>query len=355
MVKKDRAVLNLANSLTIARMLLAPVFSALIFMEMYISAFIVILIATLTDFLDGHIARIWKMQTRLGKMLDPLADKVIISFAIITLLVKLDFPLWAGIPIILRDIILFSGGLVYLSKNRKKVLKPNLLGKITTFFQMSAIVVYVVNINDIIKNGLLVLTLAFTFISAYVYFIKGYRLFFTKKKKRVNLPNKITIFRILAIPVFIAFLLSSFEYKNIVATVLFIIIALSDALDGYIARKRYQVTSFGKLVDPLADKLLVSSALIFLIGKGIQPWIAYVIIAREFAVTGIRMIALTKNYTIPAKLSGKVKTVTQIIAITAVLLKLSFGYHLMIIAVIITIYSGIEYIWYARHFFKELA
>jgi CDP-diacylglycerol--glycerol-3-phosphate 3-phosphatidyltransferase len=359
--KKDKAVLNLANGLSVARMLLAPVFMIVVFKGMYAQGVIIILIATLTDFLDGHIARIWNMQTRLGKMLDPLADKVIIIFAILTLLIKLNFPIWIGLIIISRDLILLTGSIIFLYKHKRKTLNPNMLGKISTFFQMSTVVLYAFNVYNIVTINILTIiflffTVIFTLASATVYFVKGYSLFFKKKKKiRINLANRITITRIIAIPIFIVFLLSNIPLKEIIAAILFSIIAMTDALDGYIARKRRQITDFGKLIDPLADKLLVSAALIFLVGKGISAWIAYTIIAREFVVTGLRMIAVTKHQTLEARKSGKIKTVIQVIAIIAVLLKFQFAPHLMIVAVIITIYSGLEYLWEFRHLVKELS
>ncbi|MCK5282981.1 MAG: CDP-diacylglycerol--glycerol-3-phosphate 3-phosphatidyltransferase [Nanoarchaeota archaeon] len=358
--KKDKTTLNLANALSILRMVLAPFFMIEVFNGNYRIAFVIIFIAILTDFLDGHIARIWKMQTRLGKMLDPAADKIIIFFAIITLMIKFGFPPLLGIIIIARDLMFVPGSILFLYRNKNKVLVPNLLGKISTFFQMASILFYILyiateRINIVFINILLGITLFITLFSLVVYFIKGHRLFYGKRKSRINLPNKITLIRIALIPIFIAFLLSSIRFKEIVAAIIFILLALSDALDGYLARKRGQITSFGKLIDPLADKLLVTSALIFLIGKGIEPWMAYTIIAREFAVTGVRMIAATKNQILPARKSGKVKTVVQVVAITAVLLNISFSNQFMIIAVIVTVYSGIEYIWIGRHLFKELA
>ncbi len=258
-------------------MILGPVFMVAVFRGLYKEAFIIILIATLTDFLDGHIARIWKMQTRIGKMLDPLADKVVILCGVIALLIKFNFPIWIGVLIILRDFMILLAAIIYLSKNKKKILKPNLLGKITTFFQMSAVVLFILNINNTIKTTVVFLALFFTLASWIVYMIKGYNLFFNKRKRepKINLPNKITILRITFIPIFVVFLLSDTQFnKEIIATTIFIILALSDALDGYIARKRRQITNFGKLIDPLADKLLVSAALIFLIGRGIEPWMA---------------------------------------------------------------------------------
>src|SRR3989344_8884038 len=108
-------------------------------------------------------------------------------------------------------------------------------------------------------------------------------------------PNQITIIRILLIPVFIYFLISEPPYKDYLAAFVFIVLSLSDALDGYIARKRKQITELGKLIDPIADKLLISAALIFLIGKGIPLWMGIVIILREWIITGLRMIFVSKG------------------------------------------------------------
>jgi CDP-diacylglycerol--glycerol-3-phosphate 3-phosphatidyltransferase len=354
MVDKDKTALNVANGLSLLRILFAPLFMYMVFTDRYLAAVAVLIIATLSDFLDGQIARIWNMQTRVGKMLDPIADKAIIFFAALTLMIKFHFPLWLGILIVSRDLILFFGSVAYLMQNKKKILLPNLLGKVTTFVQMTTIVAYVLAIPISIKHILILLTAVLTIISGIVYFYKGYYLFFRKGRSGLNLPNKITIARILAIPIFIAFLIADMPYRETVAAAIFILLALSDAVDGYIARKRNQITSFGKLIDPLADKLLVSSALIFLIGKGIPAWMAFVIIAREFAVTGLRTVALTKQMTIQANFSGKVKTVSQIIGITMVILALPYAWEVMLIATLITIYSGIEYFWLGRNLFKEL-
>ena len=353
--KKETSGINFANWLSITRMLLAPIFMWAIFSGYYITGLVLIFLAISTDFIDGHIARAWKMQTRLGKMLDPIADKVIIFFAVLALMLKFNFPIWVGLIIISRDLILFFGSMVFLYRNRKKTLVPNLLGKITTFIQMTTIVIYPLDTGEIVKVTAISLTVIFTLLSGFVYFVKGYKLLSRKPSIKINLPNKITITRILAIPVFIAIMLTDLPYTHILAAIVFIMLALTDALDGYMARKRRQITSFGKFIDPLADKLLISAALIFLIGKGVEPWIAFVIIAREFAVTGLRTVAMARNIELPAKMSGKVKTVAQVIAITAVFVKLPISTNLMAIAVIITIYSGIEYFWNSRHLLKELA
>lgn len=169
----------------------------------------------------------------------------------------------------------------------------------------------------------------------------------------MNLPNKITILRILLIPIFITLFYIKIKYIEYIAAIVFIILALTDALDGYIARKKKQVTKLGKLIDPLADKLLISAALIFLIGRGVPPWMAFIIIAREFAVTGLRLSAQSKNITIPSSKWGKTKTISQIVAIVAVIINFPFNWWFMLIAVILTLTSGIDYFIKTRRFLKE--
>jgi len=162
-------------------------------------------------------------------------------------------------------------------------------------------------------------------------------------KNLFSKPNQITFIRILLIPVFVAFLLTDLQYKNYIAAFIFIVLSLSDALDGYIARKHKQITGIGKILDPIADKLLISAALIFLIGR-IQLWMAIVIIARELIITIARLFFLSKKVVIPASILGKIKTISQIIAILAVILNIPFNLWLMFIAVIITVVSGLDYL-----------
>ena len=136
-----------------------------------------------------------------------------------------------------------------------------------------------------------------------------------------TVPNLLTVFRILLVPVLIAALLSGIESGDIVAAVVFGIASLTDALDGYIARRNKDVTTFGKLMDPLADKLLVTSALVSLVSLDrLQAWVAMVIIAREFAVTGLRQPAMEHGEVIHASGWGKVKTAAQIAMVLALIL-----------------------------------
>jgi CDP-diacylglycerol--glycerol-3-phosphate 3-phosphatidyltransferase len=179
---------------------------------------------------------------------------------------------------------------------------------------------------------------------------------FTRQSENTpkNLANKITVARILAIPIFIIILCVNFKYNYYSAALVFVILASLDWLDGYVARKYDQVTAVGAMLDPLADKLLVSAALIFLIDKGVDAWMAYVILARELIITGLRSLVMAKGGNMPARVSGKVKTVSQIIAIVTVLLAIPYSWYFMLAATIITIYSGIEYLWVSRRVLKDI-
>lgn len=144
----------------------------------------------------------------------------------------------------------------------------------------------------------------------------------------MNLANKLTILRMLLIPFFLIFItLEGLTYGKIIAIVIFIVASITDKLDGYIARTRNQITRFGKFMDPLADKLLVTAALISLVEYHIIPsWVAMIIIAREFAVTGLRAVAASEGIVIAASPWGKIKTVTQIIAIILALINLNYNH-----------------------------
>ena len=169
----------------------------------------------------------------------------------------------------------------------------------------------------------------------------------------MNLANLITFGRILAIPVFILILSVDIPAKAWIAAAVFALIAATDALDGWVARKRREITTLGTFIDPLADKLLIAAALIFLIGKGVEAWMAYAIIAREFAVTGLRLIASKKGVVIAARALGKFKTVAQVIAVLWVMLPLPHGWWAMLIAVILTLVSGVEYFIRGRRLLKD--
>ena len=163
-------------------------------------------------------------------------------------------------------------------------------------------------------------------------------------KFELNIPNKITIIRLVLVPLFAIMLLVDIEYKNLLAAFVFGMLSISDLLDGYFARKKNQVTEFGKLIDPIADKFLISTALIFLVGKGVDLWMAVTIIAREVILTAIRIYLLPSKIVVPASNFGRLKTFVQSIAIISVLLGLPFSWHIMLAAVLITLVSGIEYL-----------
>lgn len=184
----------------------------------------------------------------------------------------------------------------------------------------------------------------------------------------MNLANKLTLIRILLVPIFLVFIVAKgIPYGTFIATFIFILASLTDKLDGYIARSRNQITNFGKFMDPLADKLLVTAALVSLVELGlVQGWAAIIIIAREFAVSGLRTLAASEGKIIAASWWGKIKTVIQIIAIILLLIEVNISTStalikmvanskvleyvftslptiMMNIAVIITVVSGWDY------------
>jgi len=186
----------------------------------------------------------------------------------------------------------------------------------------------------------------------------------------MNLPNKITIARIFLVPVIMLFLLVKFDlgtitfsdfslsYNQIVAALIFIIAASTDGVDGYIARKNKLVTNLGKLLDPLADKLLVAAVLISLVEMDkLSALVAIVIISREFAVTGLRQIALLEGKVLAASAWGKWKTAIQITMIIALLINnfpfalIDFPFDIIVtwLAAAITVYSGIDYFVKNKH------
>ncbi|MEK5039480.1 CDP-diacylglycerol--glycerol-3-phosphate 3-phosphatidyltransferase [Sporosarcina sp. FSL K6-3457] len=190
----------------------------------------------------------------------------------------------------------------------------------------------------------------------------------------MNLPNKITVSRVLLIPVFMVFMLVDFGFGTVtivgtdiqtghfIGGLIFIVASITDWLDGYIARKYKLVTNMGKFLDPLADKLLVSAAFIILVELGTAPaWIVIIIISREFAVTGLRLILAGGGEVVAANQLGKIKTVAQILAIVSLLLNniffesigVPFGMIMLYIALIFTIWSGVDYFYKNRRVLLE--
>ena len=163
----------------------------------------------------------------------------------------------------------------------------------------------------------------------------------------LNLPNALTVLRILAVPVLVVALVDETPNGDTIAAIVFALAAFTDGLDGYIARRREQVTTFGKLMDPLADKLLIVAALISLVSLDrIAAWVAMVIIARELAVTGLRGIAADRGVVIAASWLGKLKTLLQVIAIFALILLDPIPVWadvLLYVAVAVTVISGADY------------
>ena len=179
----------------------------------------------------------------------------------------------------------------------------------------------------------------------------------------MNLPNKLTMFRVILIPFFVLFLLVDITYADKwIALAIFMIASLTDLLDGKIARKYDLVTNFGKFMDPLADKLLVCAAMICLVETGaLNAWIVIVILSREFMISGFRLVAADNGIVIAASYWGKFKTTFQILMIVVLILELPYafwdvlGTALTYIALILTVVSLIDYMVKNKAVLKEQA
>jgi CDP-diacylglycerol--glycerol-3-phosphate 3-phosphatidyltransferase len=192
----------------------------------------------------------------------------------------------------------------------------------------------------------------------------------------MNLPNKLTLIRLLLSFLFLVVLYSNLDYKETIALGIFIIAGLTDHFDGRLARKNNLITNFGILMDPLADKILTSTAFISFVGLKLLPaWMAVIIVARELAITGLRLLAASKNIVLAAEKMGKHKTMSQIITIVSILVlisypqwgqigKMIFEYPVFGIpwivwvveiakwtAVILTVISGTYYLWRNREIY----
>lgn len=162
----------------------------------------------------------------------------------------------------------------------------------------------------------------------------------------MNTANKLTMLRVLMIPAFLLVLYLGVPGANYWALAIFVVASLTDTLDGYIARHYNQTTDFGKFMDPLADKCLVTAAMLWFVEIGQMPgWALLVVIVREFGVSGLRMVAADKGRVIAAGWSGKVKTASTMVCIVLMLLPISPWINNICVAVIVltTIYSGVEY------------
>ncbi len=168
----------------------------------------------------------------------------------------------------------------------------------------------------------------------------------------MNTPNSITLARLLLVPVFFLIASMKIPYADYIAAAVFVVGAATDGIDGYIARKNKQVTRLGRFLDPLVDKIMVAAALILLVEMGRLPgWIALIIIGRELSITGLRAFASVEGIVISASVLGKIKTVTQVVAVVAILIKdypfnminLPVGSIAISLAIFFTVWSGLDY------------
>jgi CDP-diacylglycerol--glycerol-3-phosphate 3-phosphatidyltransferase len=176
--------------------------------------------------------------------------------------------------------------------------------------------------------------------------------------QKINLPTKITLLRIVLVPFLLAFLIAPSRVNALMAALIFGVAALTDWLDGHLARSTHQVTTLGKLLDPIADKILLAAGLIPLVGlERVPAWMAALMLIREFAVAGLREIAAAEQVIIPASAMAKAKTILQISAILFLILNyqtwpLTFhtmGMSLLSLSLILSLLSGLDYYWKCRH------
>ena len=168
--------------------------------------------------------------------------------------------------------------------------------------------------------------------------------------------NKLTILRIILVPVFLGVLYAGFPGSNIWALIIFIVASLTDLLDGYIARHYNQITTFGKFMDPLADKILVMSAMCWFVEAHQMPgWALAIVLLREFAVSGMRLVAVEQGKVIAAAWSGKVKTASTMVCLCLMMLNIPEWLNTLCVIVIVatTVYSGIEYFIKNAEVFKN--
>ncbi len=181
-----------------------------------------------------------------------------------------------------------------------------------------------------------------------------------------SLPNHLTISRFWMTAIMMLCMSIDFPYAKIIALAIFVLASITDALDGYLARNFFGVTSFGKLMDPLADKVLVCAAFIGFVEQGsISAWMVVLIIAREFMVTGMRLLMIEKGIVMPAGMWGKVKTTVQMVAIGLYFLGLirevpwlpvphsAFAWWMGLAAALLTAWTGVVYFWQQRHIIWE--
>lgn len=179
---------------------------------------------------------------------------------------------------------------------------------------------------------------------------------------KMNVPNCLTILRIFMVPVFVVFLMiDAFgDAGRVIAGIIFIAASLTDTLDGYLARKNNQITVFGKFMDPLADKLLVCSALICLVELGQLPcWIVIIIVGREFIISGFRLVAAEQGVVIAASYWGKFKTVSQMIMVILLVFDFGGGFDVLeqifiYLATILTVISLVDYMYKNRGVLREV-
>ena len=388
----QKPVITVSNLLCIIRLFILPVVIYYLMQHENLRALLFIGIGVITDMLDGFIARSFNKVSEFGKFLDPLVDKITV-ITVLGFIAYRNFHDYASYPLILLfgTSFLFFIGICYIIafplivRKNGEVPSSNLPGKITALISVVAVVLYVLELNPW-SDVMMIITIGMSITAGVIYFLRDFHR--ANKTIKISWANRITLLRIVLSPLFllIFFYDGDYVYDNnllvfkIMALLLVIALVVSDRVDGVLARSRNEISDFGKLLDPFADKIsFITIFLCFMATGWASVWMVAIIYYREAMVSFLRTLAATERIVLAAQPSGKIKTALQsTVAIT--LLSLSFlrdladatglsvaagtffdiwdftwnwlPYTLMIIVTLATASSGLDYLWRNRKVIK---
>ncbi len=383
-----RPFLTVSNFLCLVRLGLLPfVFHFLIEHE-NATALLLIAIGSLTDFLDGFLARRLKQTSELGKILDPIVDKST-TVIVLAFLTYRNFQDYATYPLILTfgTCFLFVMALVYLVafplivRKSGEIPISNMPGKVTVGLSLITLVLYILELHPW-ADASMVLTIGMCLAASVIYFLRDFHM--RQERIKISWANRATLLRIVLAPLFLLVFFydgnANFDdnillFKGL-ALFLSIAFVVSDRVDGVLARSRNEITKLGKLLDPFADKIsLMTIFLCFIATDWATVWMVALIYYREATISFLRTLAATERIVLAAQPSGKIKTVVQSVTVIA-LLSFSFlretadvlglssrapqvfdiwdtlwtyiPHGFMILATVVSIASGIDYLWLNR-------
>ncbi len=380
-----KPVFTISNFLCLVRLLLLPIVIYFLSKDEDLLALLFVAIGVVTDIVDGTIARYFNSVSEFGKVFDPFVDKVTV-IAVLGYSVYRNLNDQSTYPLILlfgTCFLFFAGLLSFIAfpiivKKNGEVPSSNLAGKITALISVITVVFYILG-HRMWADASMIFTIAMTIVSGVTYFIRDFHR--THKTIQIGWPNRITILRIFLSPLFLLiFFYDGNGYFDdnllifkILALVMVIALVISDRIDGVIARSTGTVSTFGKLLDPLADKIsLLTIFMCFIASDWASVWMVALIYYREATISFLRTLAATEQVILAAQSSGKIKTAIQF-TVVITLLSLSFlrdladvtglsvvagtffdiwdytwnwlPYTLMSIVTFVSVLSGVDYLW----------